>query len=240
MGIAQDVLGEALVGAYLHGSAVLGGVKPTSDVDVLAVVDRPTTEGQRRELLHTLMAISDPSRAQRKRPVELTVVRHADVRPWHYPPRMEFQYGEWVRPEYDRGFVPGPSDNPDLAPLIAVVLIGNRPLMGPPPAELLDPVPAADLRRAVAAGIPELMADLEPDTRNVLLTLARIWHTTVTGEITSKDAAAGWVAQQVAEPCRSVILRARDQYLEGTHGDWRDSMAEARVAADEMRRAAGS
>ena len=42
--IVRDVLGEALIGAYLHGSAVLGGLRPTSDIDVLAVIDRPTIE----------------------------------------------------------------------------------------------------------------------------------------------------------------------------------------------------
>jgi Aminoglycoside adenylyltransferase, C-terminal domain len=116
-------------------------------------------------------------------------------------------------------------------------LIGDRPLFGPPPAELFDPVPAADLREAVLAGIPGLMADLEPDTRNVLLTLARIWHTTATGAITSKDAAASWAAERLDEPERNVILTAREQYLSGTHGDWREAMASAKLAAEAMRRA---
>ena len=39
-------------------------------------------------------------------------------------------------------------------------------------------------------GVPSLMADLADDTRNVLLTLARIWTTVATGEIRSKDEAA--------------------------------------------------
>ena len=38
--LVSGVFGSDLVGAYLHGSAVLGGLRPTSDVDVLAVCRR--------------------------------------------------------------------------------------------------------------------------------------------------------------------------------------------------------
>jgi len=34
----RDALGDELIGAYLHGSAVLGGLRAQSDIDVLAVV----------------------------------------------------------------------------------------------------------------------------------------------------------------------------------------------------------
>jgi streptomycin 3"-adenylyltransferase len=98
----------------------------------------------------------------------------------------------------------------------------------------LDPVPAADLERAVVAGIPALIAELDPDTRNVLLTLARIWHTTVTGQITSKDAAAEWAAEHLTGSACETVLLARKQYLEGTHGDWAGANAAARQAAEAM------
>jgi len=225
-----------LIAAYLHGSAVLGGMLPTSDADVLAVIDRPTTDEERQQLVKLLMAISLPSRAHSTRPIELTVVNRSDVRPWRYPPRMQFQYGEWERPGYEAGEVPAPRENADLAALISVVLMGNRPLLGPPPAQLLDPVPVADLRRAIVAGIPELMHDLEPDTRNVLLTLARIWHTTATGEIVRKDVAASWSAERLRPPEGAIVTRARDQYLQGSHGEdtWPRTMAEVRAAAAAM------
>jgi streptomycin 3"-adenylyltransferase len=207
-------------------------------LDVLAIIDRPTTHEDRRRLIEALMPLSGPPVAgTARRPVELTVVNQSDVKPWRYPPRMEFQYGEWLKGDYEAGFVPGPAENPDLAPLLSIVVMGNRPLFGPPPAEVIDPVPASDLRAAVVAGVPDLVAELEPDTRNVLLTLARIWHTTATGQITPKDAAAEWAAARLEEPERNVILTARDQYLAGTHGDWSETMASAKLAAEAMRRA---
>ncbi|MFI9614458.1 aminoglycoside adenylyltransferase domain-containing protein [Streptomyces sp. NPDC052023] len=69
--------------------------------------------------------------------VELVVVRRDEVNPWRYPPNCEFLCGEWLREEYERGFVPGPATMPDLAPLLTMALHGDAPLHGPPPADLL-------------------------------------------------------------------------------------------------------
>jgi predicted nucleotidyltransferase len=219
--IVRDVLSTSMTAAYLHGSAVLGGLRKTSDIDVLAVVDRRTRKAERREIVTRLMAISDPSRAQHKRPVEVTIVRQADVRPWRYPPLMEFQYGEWLRADYARGVVPEAGANADLAPLLAVVLLGDHPLVGPPPAELLAPVPVADLRRAIVEGMAEWVGrdKIETDTRNMLLALSRIWHTLATGEIVRKDVAARWAAERLDPVASEMVSRARTQYLRGTHGE---------------------
>jgi hypothetical protein len=110
--LVDEAIGPAVLGVYLHGSAVRGGLKPASDLDILVVSGRSMDD---RELI----------------------------------------------PE---------------------TLAGNHPLEGPPPADLLDPVPAQDVVRGSAAGIPDLLGDLPGDTRNVVLTFARIWTTLATGE----------------------------------------------------------
>jgi streptomycin 3"-adenylyltransferase len=218
---------------------VLGGLRTTSDLDILAVVDRSTTEDERRAMLQRLLEISG-RRATRgpARPVELTVVQQSQVRPWRYQPDAEFLYGEWLRDEYEAGRVPAPEPTRDLAMLITDVLAGNRPLLGPPPGDVLDPVPEADVRRAIVEGIPGLLADLDSDTRNVLLTLARTLATLETGEILmAKDAAAELVAHRLpAGVARDVLLLARQMYLDGVNDEdagpaWAGTGAAAREAA---------
>jgi len=212
--LVRDVLGDDLLGAYLHGSAVLGQLRPRSDTDVLIVARRGLTRDERRRLVEGTMAISGQrAHGGPARPIELTIVIQSEVRPWRYPPRSEFLYGEWLRDGYERGEVPEAAESPDLAPLISMVLLGNRAVVGPPPSEVLDPVPRDDLVRAVVHGIPGLLDDLEPDTANVLLTLARIWTTVATGEIRAKDAAADWVLGHLPEEHRPVLARARAVYL---------------------------
>jgi predicted nucleotidyltransferase len=111
-GLITEVVGAALVGAYLHGSSVLGGLRPASDVDILAITRRPLDERQRRALVAGLLPISGATEGAR--PVELTVVVQTQACPWRYPPMGDFLYGEWLRADYQTGLVPSPAPMPDL------------------------------------------------------------------------------------------------------------------------------
>ncbi|NBE53253.1 aminoglycoside adenylyltransferase family protein [Streptomyces boluensis] len=219
--LVAETFGADLIGMYLHGSALLGGLRPHSDVDVLVVVRERTTARTRRALVEALLPISgDRADGGPARPVELTVVVQRDVRPWRFPPRCEFQYGEWLREAYEGGVTPEPEPSADLALLFTMVLQGDAPLAGPPPAEVLDAVPYADVVRALRAGVPELLAELGSDTRNVLLTLARIWSTLRTGTISSKGAAADWALARLPEEHRPVLAHARAVYRGDAEESW--------------------
>lgn len=208
--IVRDVLREDLLAAYLYGSAVMGGLRPDSDLDVMVVSRRPTNEAEKRELVSRILGIS-----MKPRPLELTIVVESDVRPWRYPPRRDFQFGDWWRSEYERGnFEPCASDtDPELASLIRMVLLTNEVLKGPPAQTIFEAVPRRDYVRSLVDGIEGLLADLEGDERNVVLTLARIWSSLATDEIRSKDAAADWLMDRLPAGHRSVLADARADYL---------------------------
>ena len=223
--LLRKVLGSDAVAAYLFGSAILGGLRPESDLDVLAVSKRPTRRAEKQRLIHGLLAISGrktPNGMWRR--IELTIVVERDVKPWCYPPSFDFQYGDWLRSEFESGNVEpwATTVNPDLATLITMVMLANTPLFGPMPAETFDPVPNEDLRSAMASDIDRLRGEIDSDTRNVILTLARIWSTFATGVIRSKDAAADWVLDQLPEAQRPVLARARAIYVGDQVERWDD------------------
>ncbi|AUH38944.1 aminoglycoside adenylyltransferase family protein [Streptomyces sp. CMB-StM0423] len=227
MTLVDDVLGPEVAGAYLHGSAVLGGLRPASDVDVLVVARRSLTDGERRALLDGLLRVSGFTGGLR--PVELTVVVESGIRPWRYPPTGDFLYGEWLREEFEAGGPPRPEPMPDLAIVLTMTLAGDHALAGPPPARVLDPVPFEDVARAATAGIPELLAGADGDTRNVLLTLARIWSTLATGEIRPKDAAAAWALDRLPPEHQPVLEYARELYLGSRYAEesWTEELRAA-------------
>jgi streptomycin 3"-adenylyltransferase len=235
--LIRATLGNHLLGLYLYGSAVAGGLRPRSDLDLFAIAGRRTSPAQRRALIAGLRPLS--SRAERPahwRPVELTIAAMPDIDPLPYPPRIDFQSGEWLA-EFDAGAPrPWSTINPDLVIVLAQVRRTSTALAGPAAAELVPELGPADLRRAMTDEIGSLLDDLEPDTANVLLTLARIWHTLATGGFTTKDAAADWAMAQIAEPLPPLLL-ARDEYLGAVPGDpiavdqWAGLYAEARSAA---------
>ena len=230
MRVLRHALGETLVGAYLFGSAVGGGLKPRSDLDVMVVVSARMTTGQKSRLISQLLRISgDP------RHLEVTVVVETDVRPWRYPPRMELQYGDWWRAEFERGELqPWSEINPDLATLIKMVLVADTSLHGPPPGEMFDAVPRQDLVAATLDGIDALLDDLDGDARNVVLTLARMWSGLATEKIMSKDAAAEWALVRLPETHQRVLAEARAIYVGEAQAESNDFVPRARRYAQHV------
>ena len=64
--------------------------------------------------------------------------------------------------------------------------MASRTLIGDEPDQILCKVPYKDVMNAIVDTIPNFLSDLDNDTRNVLLTLARIWNTVTTDTIHSK------------------------------------------------------
>lgn len=93
--IIEELLDSILVGIYLYGSAVMGGLRINSDVDILVVINRSLSERTRRDLTDRLMLISGKiGNTKDMRPLEVTVINQKDIIPWHFPPKYEFMYGE--------------------------------------------------------------------------------------------------------------------------------------------------
>jgi predicted nucleotidyltransferase len=224
--LVRAVLGNDLVGVYLFGSAVIGGLRPRSDIDLMAVSSRRLTIGEKRNVIEQMLMISGKPRS-----VELTVVVSSEIRPWHYPPRMDFQFGNWWRSEYDKGVVePYRSNvNPDLASLIRLVLQANAAVIGPPPADVFDPVPRTDYIAGLVSTIDEWLEDLnETDLgiRNVVLALARIWCGIATDKIRPKDQAAEWALSRLPPKHRPILQRAKGGYLSESVEGWHELMPE--------------
>ena len=233
--LVKRILGHDVLGAYQHGSAVLGGMQPTSDIDILVITGRLATLVEKRQLVDGLMAISAPfPPLGPERCVELTVVAQAQVQPWRYPPSFDLQYGEWLRKRFEHGdnLPLQAAVNADLTILLTIVLLGDQPLFGPPPGQLLDPVLMEDCMKAMTDDIDGLMDEFEGDTRNILLTLARIWQTVVTGIIDRKDRAAAWAQERLPSEHQQLMARARAMYLGRRPDEWTDLGSEARACAD--------
>ncbi len=103
--LLRAALSENAIGGYLHGSTGHSRLFPRSDLDVLVVTRTPLTSTQRSALTDLALSKSGryPPLPSGPRPVELTVVPESEVNPWHYPPRCDFLYGEWLRDDVEAG-----------------------------------------------------------------------------------------------------------------------------------------
>ena len=223
LNLIRELLEDQLVGVYLYGSAVMGGMHVDSDVDILALTNSDLSESTRTELTKQLMEISGkPGGSTGIRPLEVTVVNQNNVVPWHFPPKYEFMYGEWLREQFEKGEIPGATYDPDLALLLAQLTRNSIALFGHKAEEVLDPIPWVDIQRAMSDSLPGLIANLKGDERNVILTLARMWFTASTREFTSKDLAAEWAISRLPEQQAALLNHARKAYLGELIDHWDD------------------
>lgn len=239
-----------VLGLYLYGSAVAGGLRPESDVDLLMVTRRSLSTVERAALTRRLLGLSGWSgHAERfpevasRRPLELTALVAEDLHRSDGRPRRDYQYGEWLREEIAGGDLPSAERDPDVPILVKTAWAGHRTLRGAPLAAVA-PEPDDDaVRRAMLDLLPEILVGLDEDedpseVRHALLTLARILTTLETGAIVPKDAAADRVLTLMPPEHRPVLALARDEYRGERDVDWRAVAGETRAAGRWMAAAA--
>ncbi len=220
--------GGGLVGLYLFGSSVSGGLRADSDIDVLLLTRRSLSCSERQALLGFLLQFSGRrATLAAGRPLEVTGLVVDDVNPWRYPPVCDFLYGEWLRDEFHGGRLPDRHTNPDVAVLITTARQHAACLYGPPLADLLPPVSLQDLHAAIHDSLDPLLADLGGDERNVLLTLARMVVTLEMERIVPKHEAAELILPSLEKRHRSLPSFAARGYVGEVTDDWRDRRQEA-------------
>lgn len=232
--LLKNLLKQDLLGVYLFGSALIGGLQKYSDLDLFVVSNRPTTLEEKRKLVESLLKISGIYMKSAKPPIEMTIVVKSAVNPWQYPPQIDFQYGEWLRESFEFGNIePWHSkDMPELALIITQILLSSKTLLGEEPKKILAKVPYSDCIKAMDNGLSELMNNLETDTRNVLLTLARMWVTLETDGICSKPVAADWVISHLPKEYQLVLQRAKGICIGVENEHWDDINTLIKPCAD--------
>lgn len=130
--LLKEVFKQDLLGFYLYGSAIMGGLQKYSDIDLLVVSQRSTTKEEKKQIIESLLKISGQYMKETKFPIELTIIVQSAINPWKYPPSFDFQYGEWLRENFENGEVEPWSTKvmPDLALLISQILLISKTLLG--------------------------------------------------------------------------------------------------------------
>jgi streptomycin 3"-adenylyltransferase len=214
--VIERHLGRTLKAIHLFSSAVNGGLKPRSDIDLMVTIEAPMDDSTRRALMEELLTVSAPPATDESlRALEVTIIVLSELVPWRYPAKREMQFGEWLREDILAGVFEPALVDPDLAILMTQVLQSSVSLFGPDADQLFESVPAADLEASFRDTIAQWKesSDWEGDEQTVVLALARIWYSAATGEIGPKDIAAAWALERLPVEHRPLLKRALDAYL---------------------------
>lgn len=234
LGELRALIGQNLVGVYLHGSLAVGDFDAGSDVDFMVVLREDLVPGEIGPVhaLHQSLC-QRPSRWARcfeGSYAPMGPLRRLSTEPRDPPgePRVDGRRepGTW-RPgpyAYPFWFV-SEDERPvrreyDNCQLVRWVLRekGVR-LLGPPPHTLVDPVSAQDLRREMAQMLACNRVRLATDRAwfgsaygqaSGVLLLARALETLATGEVRSKRSAVGFARGHLAPRWAQLVADAFD------------------------------
>jgi hypothetical protein len=203
-----EALGDNLVGAYLHGSAVLGGFHPDrSDADVLVVVHHSLSSQDRHELASQLnsQALPVPAVTLEMSVVTLDSVRHPSAAP-SYEMHINTLHGRFADGR-------GRSD-PDLLLHFPIVRQSGRLLgSGMPPEGVFAPLPRSLVLAAMATELEDALSSDEATPEYILLNACRNLAYIEEGYFSSKIDGGHWVlahAPDIDPQLVSAALRRQD------------------------------
>lgn len=207
---ARSVLGDDLVGLYLHGSLAAGGFVPeVSDVDFVAATAGPLPEETVTALaaMHREVATFDSPWATE---LEGSYIPRPALR--RYNPAGA------RHPRIERGSSTLSVEQHDSDWVINRYVLREQGVVvaGPEPETLIDPIGPNELRHAVRNLLWWWELQLEDNARleesgyqaYAVLTMCRVLYTLEHGDVAPKPEAAAWAQGAIGEPWLSLIERA--------------------------------
>ncbi len=215
----QSLLGEALLGVYLIGSASLGGYESGfSDIDVIAVCAAPLPLETKQAIAAALdhRVLPCPARG-----LEFVLYARDAVTAPTKDPRFELNFNTGAGMSHR--FSPGPEGEPGhwFVLDLAVARENAIPLLGPPARELLALQPRAWVLEALSALLAWHVRE-EPVSPNNVLNACRAWRHVEAGDWCTKRQAALWARSQLEDP---TLIDAALARREGTPGPPLDAEA---------------
>ena len=210
----RNILGDDLVGVYLHGSAVMGCFNPAkSDLDLLVVVESEPEDTVKRRYMDMVLRLDAGAPAKG---LELSVLRRRDCAPFVHPTPFVLHYSrahlDWYRREPEDYVQKMKGEDPDLAAHITILRHRGKALWGAPVEAVFAPVPREAYLDSIRADVADAMDRILENPVYVTLNLCRVMAFTREGLILSKQEGGKWGMGNLPWACHSIIEGALEAY----------------------------
>ena len=208
----REILGENLVGFYVHGSIAFGCFTwATGDADFLAVAARQPSHDEKVALIRALLRRTPDAPPKG---IEMSVVTEDACRRFIHPAPYElhFSNAHLDRCRSDPGLYCREMHgvDPDLAAHFAVTRAVGLNLYGPPAKELFAPVPREAMLDSLRRDIED--TDIFADPVYAALNLCRAAAFREDNLILSKEDGGRWALAHLPEKYHPAILSALARY----------------------------
>ncbi len=209
------IIGEAVVGIYIHGSLALNCfVEEVSDIDILIICDRRISQEERLLISKNIIEIDcNPS------PLEMSAIWIDNVNPWSHPAPCQFHYSDFWTEHYknllngslkESFLISEDFCDPDITSYVHLINQCGICIYGKPAKEVFPVISEADFWSSISSNINEY--DFEAHNpryfaSNILI-LGRILSYKIEKRILSKYEGGLWTRNYVPEKYRYIIENA--------------------------------
>lgn len=234
-GAYRAILGEKLTGFYVHGSIAFGCFTwATGDIDFLAVVNAPLTQGEKEALVRILL---DMSPEAPPKGFEMSVVLRAACRHFRYPTPFELHFSNSHKARAEAELSAYCRDmhgtDPDLAAHFTVVRSVGYALWGEPVEATFGEVPRESYVAGILADVENAPAEIGAKPVYMTLNLCRVLAYLEGGAVLSKRQGGRWGMARLPEEYRLLVQNALAAY-EGA--DYPETPGLETFAAEMLRR----
>lgn len=209
-----DILGDNLVGVYLHGSAVMGCFNEVkSDIDLLVVVDQALTDDVKRRYMDMVVALNE---CAPPKGIEMSVVRRNVLKPFLYPTPFELHFS----PAHLRWYRINPADyisrmkgtDRDLAAHFTILYHRGRCLCGEAISEVFEEVKGEYYRDSIWDDVKGAEEEIQANPTYIILNLCRVLAYEKEGLILSKREGGEWGLSRLPEKVHPLLRDALADY----------------------------
>ncbi len=209
-----ELLGDNLVGIYLHGSAAFGCFRwQGSDIDFLVVVRHALKQEEKLALLQALVALLPNAP---KKGFEMSVVLEQHCRKFVYPTPFELHFSnDWLERYQANALSLCGSEmktDSDLAAHFTVTRYKGIVVYGEPINRVFAAVPRRDYLDSILLDIENAAEDVHSAPVYIILNLCRVYAAVRDDLVLSKEEGGLWGLENLPERYAPLVKSALSAY----------------------------
>ncbi|MBD5470400.1 MAG: DUF4111 domain-containing protein [Lachnospiraceae bacterium] len=224
---SKRIIGDNLVGIYLHGSAVMGCFHAQkSDIDLLIVVKDGISDETKRQYMDMVVVLNEQAP---QKGIELSIVKAEVCNPFVYPTPFELHFSITHLDRYQKS----PTDyiekmkgaDKDLAAHITVIYHRGKTLYGREIKTVFSEVDRADYLDSIWSDVENAVEEIVKQPMYFILNLCRVLAFKKENVILSKQEGGAWGLANIPEKYASLIEGAMTEYETGVLTDLDETLA---------------
>ncbi len=187
----HTLLGEEIVGIYLHGSLAMGCFHPHhSDLDLLVVTRHRMSVDRKQQVMALLLRLSNAPF-----PIEISFLVFSEIHPFEHPLPFDLHYSEMWREQTSRELAEGTRQrwneesrrDPDLTAHVMITRHRGLTLSGKPIPEVFPLVPDEAYALSILGDYHDARASRKEHLVYFVLNACRVHAFLENGKILSKE-----------------------------------------------------